>query len=382
MEVANAGALVAHIIDRPDGVGGRPRPRAEPAAPDPGLAQRRVACIAHFIEPEDLLHWDPTLAPLTHDQCMELLERTRTVIDPFLGAEVVVGNACGRSVRLAVVCLPMAARHLHDRVQRGQGPAVHAEIEVAIGLAKKWGAELVGFAGFTSIVTNNCMSLADDHMGFTSGNSLTAASAIMAMDQEIARLEIDRGEAHIAVVGAAGNIGQVLTEVGSARFGTLTLLGHPGHQARLHRLAERICLMRPGVNVRTSADIADLASCDVILSATNSPFPLIRSAHLSARPRLICDIAVPGDVHSEVRRDFPALIVLKGGIVTMPAGQDISIPGMPLDRGDVYACVSEVLLLGLAGHRGHYSYGALRADRVRHIQRLAAEHGFAVRPKT
>jgi hypothetical protein len=34
--------------------------------------------------------------------------------------------------------------------------------------------------------------------------------------------------------------------------------------------------------------------------------------------------------------------------------------------------------MGLADVREHFSYGALQADRVREIRRLAAEHGFEV----
>ncbi len=52
---------------------------------------------------------------------------------------------------------------------------------------------------------------------------------------------------------------------------------------------------------------------------------------------------------------------------------------MALAQGDAYACISEVILLGLAGVRQHFSYGSLRTERVQQIAALAKQYGFGVR---
>jgi predicted amino acid dehydrogenase len=52
---------------------------------------------------------------------------------------------------------------------------------------------------------------------------------------------------------------------------------------------------------------------------------------------------------------------------------------MALAQGDAYACISEVILLGLAGVRQHFSYGPLRAEKVQQIAALAKQYGFGVR---
>lgn len=71
--------------------------------------------------------------------------------------------------------------------------------------------------------------------------------------------------------------------------------------------------------------------------------------------------------------------MIKGGILQLPSNQEVTIRGMALAQGDAYACISEVILLGLAGVRQHFSYGALRAERVQQIAALAKQYGFGVR---
>jgi len=63
----------------------------------------------------------------------------------------------------------------------------------------------------------------------------------------------------------------------------------------------------------------------------------------------------------------------------LPGNQEITIRGMALTQDDAYACIAEVILLGLAGVRYHFSYGALQADRVQQIGALARQYGFTVR---
>lgn len=67
------------------------------------------------------------------------------------------------------------------------------------------------------------------------------------------------------------------------------------------------------------------------------------------------------------------------GIMQLPGNQEVTIRGMALAQGDAYACIAEVILLGLAGIRQHFSYGALRAERVQQIGALAQQYGFTVR---
>jgi predicted amino acid dehydrogenase len=71
-------------------------------------------------------------------------------------------------------------------------------------------------------------------------------------------------------------------------------------------------------------------------------------------------------------------VVLAGGVVRAPLGQTLRIDGMNLPPGEIYGCLAETLLMGLAGIGENFSYGALDPMRIRRIRDLALMHGFVL----
>lgn len=402
------------------------RPDIPPRASEPAIPEgaRRVACIAHFISPEDLLCWDPTLAPLDAAACEALLERASAVIEPFVVAERPIESPLGARASVTLIGLPLTAAQVMARLRDGRAAEVTGLIERAVELARRQGCTMVGFAGYTSIATGNCTDLVEDRLGLTSGNSLTAAAALEATRLAAGELGVAPEQMRLGIVGAAGNIGRALAEVEAETVRALVLVGRPGTRRRLERLAERLygaawrrvcsgdlsggvagALARLGSEagldglddaaagaaiarlmagrgerapIVVSEDMGALRRCNVVICATNAPEPIIHAEHLAEGPLVICDVSVPGDVGPGVGCERPLARVIRGGIVRLPRGQSLSFPGMALRDGELYACLSEVALLGLAGAGGHFSYGTLRPERVRQIRRLAALHGFGV----
>lgn len=78
-------------------------------------------------------------------------------------------------------------------------------------------------------------------------------------------------------------------------------------------------------------------------------------------------------------KTLPHVRVIKGCILQLPGNQEVTIRGMALAQGDAYACIAEVILLGLAGVCQHFSYGPLRTERVQQIGALARQYSFTVR---
>jgi acetylornithine/succinyldiaminopimelate/putrescine aminotransferase/predicted amino acid dehydrogenase len=398
--------------------GPRPAPREPPAFTAPGWAPsrfaRKVAFLGHFLEPGDLRHWDPSLAPLADAECEVLLERTRGVLDPFIVERTELRSQAGDLVNLTVIGLAFTT-----------GWAIEL-IEKAVDLAKRLGCAVIGFGGYTSIVTDNCRAIIEDEVALTSGNSLTAAAALEALDQAARRVGIEAPR--LGVVGGAGNIGAVLAEVAADRVPEVLLVGRPGAAGRLEQVAAEVYfgawkrLVRQGAEdglagaiagtetvralraggaagverigeairrglltelgarapVRVATDMDALASCNLILSATNAPKPVNVPAHLGPGPVVICDVAPPRDVDPSVRRARPDVVVLKGGIVKAPLGQSLEIAGMPLEAGQIYGCLAETVLMGMAGVGEHFSFGKLTAARVRRVHELARMHGFVI----
>lgn len=387
---------------------------------------RKVAFLGHFIEPQDLLHWDPSLAPLSAEECSRLLARTQSILEPFLVNERSVRSAEGHHIGISVIGLPYTGAQIMDKITNGTAEEVIDTIQEAVDLAREMGCTMVSFGGYTSIITQNCTVLAEDRIGLTSGNSLTAAAVLEALKVAAEQADIDPATARLGIVGAMGNIGRVLAEIEAERFGRIVLFGRPGAQRRLERVAEALYLQAwqavldgraaAGIAaamaatqtvadlkflppeeitgtllrerlaaelggeapVQLSTDLHDLRRCQAIITATNAPQPLIFAEHLGDHPTVICDVAVPGDVDRAVRREKPGVEIIKGGVIEYPFGQKIDVGGMSLPGGQAYACLTEAVLLGLAGIREHFSYGPLEAQKVRHIAQIARQHGFRI----
>jgi predicted amino acid dehydrogenase len=230
----------------------------------------------------------------------------------------------------------------------------------------------------------------------------------------------------VGIVGALGNIGRVIAEIEAERVASLLLVGRLGGERRLLHLADELyeeawgrlqhgrelgriaealrlavgtpqpgdalsgtglrCLVERSMGdrapIRIATDLAQLRDCNVIYAASNSPQPVLAPEHVGEHPTVVCDVAVPSDVCAEIVRDRSNVRLLRGGIVRLPAGQDFNLRGMVLSDGQSYACVAEVILLGLAGVGGNFSYGPLSAQRVRDVGVLARQFGFAFEART
>jgi predicted amino acid dehydrogenase len=72
----------------------------------------------------------------------------------------------------------------------------------------------------------------------------------------------------------------------------------------------------------------------------------------------------------------PDLVLIKGGIVSLPFGEDLEIVGFPLPPGQTYGCMAEAILLGFEGICDSAFTGSLTADQVASVAAMAARHGF------
>ena len=391
----------------------------------PPRHSRKVAFLGHFLEATDLRDWDPGLAPFDADDCRAFLDRTRGLLEPFIVDRHEVKSVRGDIVSVTVIGIPFTAAQVAESHRTGQSSWAADLVERGVELARRLGCSLAGLGGYTSIVTDNCRAIVDDEIAVTSGNSLTAAAALDALRLAARRVGIT--SARLGVLGAAGNIGLVMAEVAADHVGDIVLVGRPGAVRRLEHAAAEIYfgawkrlvreeamdalagaiaatatvneLRRRGVQglasigetiragiaaelgewapVRVATDIGVLRRCNVIITATNSPRPVLLPEHIGEGPVVICDVAAPRDVHPDVLAR-PDVVVLKGGVVRAPMGQRIDVGGMALKDGQVYGCLAETILLGFASFGENFSYGRLSPNLVRRIHELARMHGFVI----
>jgi acetylornithine/succinyldiaminopimelate/putrescine aminotransferase/predicted amino acid dehydrogenase len=401
-----------------------PAPAAVPTRP-----VRKVAFVNHLIGPEWLRQVDPSLAELSDAELRAFVLKMAAAKKSAPYPAVRIQSPLGPAVDFILYPLCVVSEQMGQWLAHGDLDEIREDIEERVRAARDDGCEIAGLGMYTSIVSNNCTALKVPEIGLTSGNALTVAMSMEALEHAVAERGLDWPTLTLAVVGAAGNIAstyaamlaeraQRLLLVGSGRDGSLqrvrsTLFnvyeacwqllqsarddvagGIAGRLAQepliaqwlaqgapaqgRGRLIHEALLARHGEDpfIRISQDPCEVREADVVLCAANAPEPFLDAADFR-RGAVVCDVAVPHNVREAGLAARPDLRYLQGGIVATPNGESLH-PGARafLGEGQLFACMAETALLGLAGMSGHYSYGAISPRQVREIAALAAAHGF------
>ncbi|MGD2146826.1 MAG: shikimate dehydrogenase [Anaerolineae bacterium] len=298
----------------------------------------------------------------------------------------------GREVEGWGVRCPLSARQM----LRLPPQVVYDRIVWAGRLAQRQGAGLLALGPLASGVGDGGVTIAQRlNMPVSTGNSLTVASAVAALEQAVelagrrgpgrtVSLAKDSaggrpspGTATAAVVGASGSIGLGCAELLAPLVQQLILVGH--REIDLSRARALVEAAGAVGRVRVSTRIDAIREADLVLSAGRAARPRILADHLK-RNAIVCDVVPPGDVSPTVRRERPDVFLTAGGVVTVPGRVDIGL-NLGIPAGQAYAYIAETMILALEGRYESYSLGQrVHRERVRDIAELARRHGFRLAP--
>ncbi len=242
-------------------------------------------------------------------------------------------------------------------------------------LAQKLGAKILGLGGFTSVVGDGGITIAQ-HLDIpvTTGDSYTVAVAVEATLKAARQMNIDPATATAAVVGATGSIGRVCAQLLAHHVPRLLLIGR-----RPEALAQAQTLVQAqsAAQVQVSTDMAALRQADMVLTVTNAIEAVIESSHLKSGA-VVCDVARPRDVSRQVIEERNDVLVIEGGMVKVPGPVNFNFDfGFP--PGMAYACMAETITLALAGHYQSYTLGKdIKLQQVQTMADMAARQGFEV----
>jgi fatty aldehyde-generating acyl-ACP reductase len=290
-------------------------------------------------------------------------------------------EATGKEIEGWLLACPFTARQM----LRLPLPIVYRKIVQTGRLAQKLEARVLGLGAFTSGVGDGGVTIARQlDISVTTGNSLTVALAVEALEKAAYERGVQLEAATAAVVGATGSIGAACTELLAPLVERMVLIGRPGSGLAESRLAQTRARVEAAVapshregRVHTSTRIGDIIEADLVLSATNAARPIIQPRHLK-HGAIVCDIALPYDVSPQVERERDDVLVIEGGVVNVPGEVNFHFDfGLP--SGKAYACMAEVMILALERRYESYSLGKqVQIERAREIAQLAHEHGFSV----
>lgn len=246
---------------------------------------------------------------------------------------------------------------------------IYERIVQCCELAAEQGAKIIGLGAFTAVVGDGGVTVANKSpIAVTTGNSYTVATAIEGAMEGAKIMEIDVANATLAVVGATGSIGKTCAQVMTPRFHHAILIG---------RDLERTSAIAREVGAAATTDINALRDADVIVTVTSAGESFIQPEHLKVGA-VVCDVARPRDVSVRVAKERDDLLVIEGGVVSVPGnvrfGMDFGFPAKT-----AYACMSETMLLALEDRQEAFTLGKdVSATQVQEMQRLARKHGFAL----
>jgi predicted amino acid dehydrogenase len=221
------------------------------------LLRSRVAFIGHLVQSAHLATWDASLSRFSEHELGKLVDLLQGVLPPRVIATRRESSSTGACAELSLIGIAMTAAQIEQDLRHNHGRAVRAQVFAAYELAREQGCSLVGFGGYTSVATTNCVEFSEHGPGVTTGNALTVGLAYEAMVAGMQELELPLATANAAVCGATGNIGQVYAALLAGATGSLHLVGRAGSLRRLRAVSRAVAKESPS----KSGQAAPAASC-------------------------------------------------------------------------------------------------------------------------
>jgi acetylornithine/succinyldiaminopimelate/putrescine aminotransferase/predicted amino acid dehydrogenase len=381
----------------------------------------RFAFLIHPLTARDYANIDPSLGMLSDSQISRLAACIAENFEPFVvGDAHIVSNTGETAYGEFIIVLRTA-----EELTRMSYHEAMSEIRTAARIAKERGAKIIGLGAYTSVVTRGGLYLKDGEApALTTGNSYTVIAAKQSIDAALEMTERDPATSCAAVVGATGSIGRAISILLSQEVERLILIGNP-----LRPLESKRRLMQVSVDILRSimelisqgkrfpkwtlaGAIYDLLpperqcgegfnwiglatkveqylhvihdaqgvnrllrEADVVVTATNVVEELVSPEHIRAGA-VVCDISRPPNVSRAVRMNRPDIFALEGGVVSLPGDSSLSF-NLDIDRGLVYACMAETMILALERRFEDNGLGIdLDMANVMEMGRLAECHGF------
>lgn len=381
-------------------------PIVEPAS----SKSTKVAFIGHFIEPSDIALWDPGLSVFDESESAALVKRIYPVAAPLVYNRITVKSLTGDATQISMIGLAMASEQIYDAIVNRDIAFIRNVIEQAVEMAREEGCSVVGLGGYSSIVTRNGKDVDGKGIAVTTGNAYTVAAGLQAIQSAAQENNIQLSSKVAAVVGASGNIGSIFAELLADQVRQVWLISRKNKKSSLYALAGKMLRskiennnFRPNVGldlqfiqnfsdaelyhycskslgkdspVQLRDDLSVLQHADIIVSATNQPKSIIFPEMLKKDLVILADISVPADADRSIPAECPQVRIIKGGIISAPLNSDFYIPGIPLRQGELFACMTETILMGLEKYTTHFSFGAISKKQVLHIWEVARKHGF------
>jgi acetylornithine/succinyldiaminopimelate/putrescine aminotransferase/predicted amino acid dehydrogenase len=338
--------------------------------------------------------------PVSEQQLAAWWEQMPRFLEPFHARREVV-TSHGFALEVNLVIVPYLPAALAGQGLRRRTQEVRDKIQDAVTIAKELGDDnipltVVGLGAYTSVATRSGQTLNDHEMAVTTGNAYTAALTLEGVACAALGSGVDLTRAKVAVVGAGGNIGQILSVFLAGSCASLVLLGSSRSDAHTRLKSTReACLEslrrgevgcgsplpsrtgQPACDISCENDAAVLRECDVIIVTTSSPDRELLTPDQLKPGAIVCCTSLPSNLSTAFQAQANGIVAFDAGLARLPEDARLDFVGLPTD-GLAYGCLAETLLLGFDGHNHSFSKGPVTVAQVQRTWAMAARHGFAL----
>ena len=339
--------------------------------------KNKVAFLGHFIHAKDLSLWDNSFENWSIPELEKLISQTSKILDPVIFDQVNVQSTTGETVHLNFIGMFLDSREIEKAYRSRDFHWIVDKIQHAVNVAEIAGCQILGLGGFTSILTKNGRRIQSKKLKITTGNSLTVGMGIEAIRQAAKHKKLTVENSNIAIIGAGGNIANTYAEILSSQVKKMVLIPRTIDNKAVIEFKNKLLQQNPSLEIKITDRIEAIKNCEIVITSSNSSHSIILPEHLSKNNKIICDLAVPSDVDNSAGIIHPDLLVIKGGIIRLPSGNDFVIGGIPLPSGHVFACMGETLVMGLDQQNTFSgSVGMICPTGTEQALALAEKYGF------
>ena len=232
---------------------------------------------------------------------------------------------------------------------------------------------MIGLGAICAVIGARGVEVADKCRGaVTTGNSLTAYTALKTYDNIMKRLDADPYKHKVALVGFPGSITLVIAKQLHERGIDIVLVSRR-QTSFLKKFIQSISGGSGKVEITQDTSEA-LQQSKIIFTATSTG-QIIDPDDLSPGS-VVFDIAQPKDViqRTPLRKD---VLLVDTGIINLPRATKDKYRYSGWLVNDIPSCLGETMTLTFEKRWENYSIGReLHIDKVQEIGRLAEHHGF------
>ncbi len=338
----------------------------------------KVAFIAHFVFPlQELRMLERDLERAT-DTGLRIFFNKIQILMELKPVQIMAAHLFHKKVHFSFYALPVDSAELEYLHKSGKRRFVVSKIQEAVDIAAANGAKVISLGGYTSILTNNGLSLAEPPGSrIITGNTLTAASGLIHLGKIIRQKPEFNKPNTIAIIGSTGNIGRIIAQMiyEQADICADMILISRSEKREMQIINELISKKNSGVRVRISANLSEMKIADVIVICTNTNDPIVFPHHIASdKPVLISDLSVPSALADAVKLLTNVTILPFSAYVSLPEDKEVVISSYS-PPGTVFCCAGEAILLALERCNEPLK-GRITPAAVKTITRLAAKQGF------